>query len=291
MALSDVMEWMARALVARSDELAIIACFVVLELAIRSQYLRQLRRRRVAIDLLYAFLFRFGVFTALLDRPTIVFVQQHVTLHAFGSVPEWVRVVAYAIVLDLTNYWIHRVEHAVPALWAVHQVHHSQDELTILSTYRNHPIDTWMRSVFGPTIFMLLFGVSPTTWLGISLVWDVVLNLSHFEVPWTYGPLRHLFVSPVSHAIHHSVEDRHQHRNYGAILSVWDRLFGTADLARERPAQVGLPGWSVPESMPAHIWAPLRGIVRHLRGLPMDDLAPLAPLAPPASSAAAPSPE
>lgn len=275
MMITDILDVAWRVLLARRFELGIIAAFIAFELLVRRAYLKQLRRPRVVIDVVYALLFRLGVFGLLLDGPTSEFVRAHVTLHAASVIPEWARVLLYVLCLDFTNYWIHRVEHGVPSLWAFHQVHHSQDELTILSTYRNHPLDTWARSVLGPTIFMLVFGVKPVVWLWVSLVWDVMLNLSHLEVDWTWGPLRWLFVSPVSHAIHHSIEARHQHRNFGANLAIWDRLFGTADRGTVRPAAVGLPGWTVRESVPAHLWAPFRGVARHLRGLPMDELAPL----------------
>ncbi|MBI3792943.1 MAG: sterol desaturase family protein [Gemmatimonadetes bacterium] len=288
MSITALAEGIWGALVARRAECAFIAGYLAFELAMRSRYVGQLRKPRVLIDVLYALLFRLGIFTLLLDGPTAHWVRAHLTLSSVSALPEWARVVAYLLVLDFTNYWIHRIEHAVPALWAFHQVHHSQDELSIMTTYRNHPLDSWMRSVIGPTVFMLLFGVSPVVWLWLGIAWDILLNLSHLEVDWTWGPLRRVFVSPVSHAIHHSVEPRHQNRNFGANLAVWDYLFGTADAGTARPAAVGLPGWRVRESVPAHLWAPIRGVARHLRGLPMDELAPLRAAEPPAPVASRP---
>lgn len=291
MSMSQVAEALLAFVAARRYEVGFIAGAIVLECGIRSRYWRQLRAPSHLVDLGYALFYRLGFAALLLDRPIWAFVKSHVTLHALTGAPEWVRVVGYLVCLDFAYYWIHRVMHAVPALWAFHQVHHSQDELTILTTYRIHPFEMWMRSFFGPLLFMLVFGVQPLVWVWVSILWDVHLNLSHLDVDWTYGPLRRFIVSPVAHAIHHSVEPRHMHRNYGASLFVWDRIFGTADTGTERPHAVGLPGWTVRESMVAQFVAPFRGVLRHLRGLPMDDLAPLVDEAqpvPPAAPASAP---
>jgi sterol desaturase/sphingolipid hydroxylase (fatty acid hydroxylase superfamily) len=237
------------------------------------------------LDLTYCLIYRLGIYAVLIDRPINQFIFSHITWQLILGVPVWVRIIAYILTLDFANYWVHRIEHAVPALWAFHQIHHSQDQLSIMTTYRNHPLDVWMRGFVGPVIIMMLVGLPPAIWLWLSILWDVTLNLSHLDVNWTYGPLRWVFVSPVSHGIHHSIEDRHQHRNFGANLSVWDHLFGTADPGTQRPAAVGLPGWNARNSVLVHCWAPIRGVVRYYRGLPMDELAPLTP--PPAPPAVA----
>jgi sterol desaturase/sphingolipid hydroxylase (fatty acid hydroxylase superfamily) len=275
MSSGDLLDFVLLVLRSRRYEIGFVAGAVVFELAVRSRYANRLLSRGYLLDLTYCVLVRFGVLEILLDRPVHDFVFSRITLQIFTGIPVWTRVIAYVLVLDFTNYWIHRIEHSIPALWAFHQVHHSQEHLTIMATYRNHPLDTWMRNFIGPVIFMVLFGVPPAIWFWLSVFWDVTLNLSHLEVNWTYGPLRWVLVSPVSHAIHHSVEDRHQHRNFGANLSIWDQLFGTADTGIERPKAVGLPGWSVRESILAQCWAPIRGLARFYRGLPADGLAPL----------------
>ena len=275
MSSGDLLTYLADLLRSRRYEFGFVAGAVLLELLLRSRFARRLLSRGYLLDLTYCAIYRFGIYAVLLDRPINDFVFSHLTWHLMFGAPVWLRVVGYLFLLDFTNYWIHRVEHSVPALWAFHQVHHSQEQLSIMATYRNHPLDIWLRGFVGPAVFMVIFGVPPIVWFPLSLFWDVTLNLSHLEVGWTYGPLRWLLVSPVSHSIHHSVEDRHQHRNFGANLAIWDRLFGTADIGTERPTAVGLPGWQVRESMLAHCWAPIRGVARYYRGLPEHQLAPL----------------
>lgn len=283
MSTEALLSFLGEFLSARRYEIGFIVGALAFELAVRSGAARRLLSSTHLTDLTYCALYRFGIFALLLDRPINQFVVSHLTWQLFLDAPVWLRMVAYLLALDFSAYWMHRLMHSVPWLWAIHQVHHSQDQLTIMATYRNHPVDVWLRQFVGPVVFMVLFGVPPVLWLPLALLWDVIVNLAHLEVNWTYGPFRRLFVSPVFHSIHHSVEDRHQHRNYGANLAIWDILFGTADFGSERPRAVGLPGWRVRESILVHLWAPLRAIVRHYRGQAVDDLAPLVPPAlPPA---------
>lgn len=277
MFLGDLFDLLVRFVTSRRIAFIYIGAYVLLELVVRSRLTKPLVARGYAVDLLYCFFYRLGFFSLLMEAPIREFIYGNLSVQLFLDVPVWGRIIAYVLILDLGTYWVHRLQHAIPALWAFHQVHHSQEQLTIMSTYRLHPVDTWMRGIVGPVVTMVLVGLPPTLWLWIAILWEVVANLSHLEVNWTFGPLRHVFVSPVSHSIHHSIEERQQERNYGAILSVWDRIFGTADLGGARPAVIGLPGWSVRDSPIAHTLAPIRGLMRWARGLPMDEIAPLAP--------------
>lgn len=277
MPTNDLAAFVWENILERRYEVAFIVAAIAFELIVRSHAATRLFSKSYGLDLIYAAFYRLGVFTVLLDRPLRTILYDNLTFQMFAEAPIWVRVAAYLIALDFANYWVHRIEHWSPSLWAFHQVHHSQEHLTIMATYRNHPIDTWLRSFVGPVLFMFFFGIPPAVWLPMAILWDVNLNLSHLDVNWRYGPLRWLLVSPVFHSIHHSVEERHQNRNFGMTLSIWDHLFGTADNTPDRPAAVGLPGWTVRESFVAHCVAPFRGIARHYRGLPMDDLAPLTP--------------
>ncbi len=273
--MSDAWIVVRELLIARRFELAMIAGAILVEVAVRSRAARRLLPDGYLLDFGYCALYRLGIYGVLLDRPINNFLYSHVTWPPMFATPIWVRIIAYIILLDFANYWIHRIEHRVPALWAFHQVHHSQEHLSVMTTYRNHPLDVWMRGFIGPFITMLLVGLPPALWLWLQLLWEVTLNLSHLDVNWTYGPFGRLFVSPVYHAIHHSIEERHRNRNFGSNLVIWDRMFGTADWGMERPAAVGLPGWTVRNSILAHCWAPIRGLVRSWRGLPPDGLAPL----------------
>ena len=282
MPLSEVLAFAWHAVRSLSGELLFIAGAIVFELVIRSRSLSRYVSRGYVVDLGYCAFYRL-FFSMMFEAPVTGFITAHLGGPLVPAVPLWGRVVAYLLILEFVNYWIHRLEHRVPWLWAFHQVHHSQEHLTIMATYRNHPLDVWLRSIVGPVVFMFLLGLPPAIWFPVSLWWDINLNLSHLEVNWTYGPLGWIFVSPTFHSVHHSTDTRHQNRNFGMTLAVWDWVFGTGLMTRERPTRFGLPGWSVRESALTHAWTPVRAIVRHYRGLPDPELAPLAD-APPASA-------
>lgn len=273
--LSDVPAFAWSIIDTRRYEIAFILSAILFEIIVRSKAVTRLATKSYALDLFYAAFYRLGVFAVLLDLPLRAFLYDQLTVPVVESAPIWLKIAMYLLCLEVANYWIHRVSHASSFLWAFHQVHHSQEHLTIMSTYRNHPVDVFLRNNVGPVFFMFIFGIPPAIWLPVALLWDVNLNLSHLEVDWTYGPLKWVLVSPVYHSIHHSVESRHQGTNFAQTLSFLDRVFGTDDQTPRRPASVGLEGWTVRESFFAQVWAPIRGLVRHYRGLPEDDLAPL----------------
>ena len=269
-------------------QLLFFAAAIGFEAGIRSDVVARLYSRSYLLDLLYAAFYRFGIFTLLLVDPVREYLYSHLTVPVFEGVPLWILAGLYLVLNDFASYWIHRLGHASAFFWAFHQVHHSVDQLTMMALYRTHPVDSWLRTVIAPAFFMFLLGVPPALWLPLSIVWDINLNLSHLEVPWTYGPLKWIFVSPVFHSVHHGIEARNHQVNFGMGLSLWDTIFGTADHKSGRPTVVGLPGWSVRESFLPHVWAPIRDLARHYRGLPTKELAPLRSDAPAAAESSAP---
>lgn len=248
---------------------------IAVEVFVRTDLAKRLLSRSFALDLFYAAFYRLGIFSLLLIDPVRAYLDAHLTVPLFDNVPLWVRAGLYLLFTDFTNYWIHRLGHSSSFFWAFHQVHHSVDQLTMMALYRTHPIDSWLRTVIAPTLFMLVLGLPPAIWLPLSIVWDINLNLSHLEVDWTYGRFGRIFVSPVFHSVHHGVDGKSHHVNFGMGLSIWDTIFGTADHESRRPEAVGLPGWTVRESFLPHVWAPFRDLARHYRGLPVRELAPL----------------
>ena len=248
---------------------------IAVEVFVRTDLAKRLLSRSFALDLFYAAFYRLGIFSLLLIDPVRAYLDAHLAVPLFDSVPPWLRAVLYLLFTDFTNYWIHRLGHSSSFFWAFHQVHHSVDQLTMMALYRTHPIDSWLRTVIAPTLFMLVLGLPPAIWLPLSIVWDINLNLSHLEVDWTYGRFGRIFVSPVFHSVHHGVDGKSHHVNFGMGLSIWDTIFGTADHESRRPEAVGLLGWTVRESFLPHVWAPFRDLARHYRGLPLRELAPL----------------
>ena len=127
---------------------------------------------------------------------------------------------------ELAYYWYHRAAHRVRFMWATHSVHHSPEELTLASAYRLAwtPILSASWVFFLPLIWIgfhpaVVFGL-----LGISLVYQFWL---HSTLIPKLGPLEYVLNTPSAHRVHHASNEAYIDRNFGGILIVFDRLFGT----------------------------------------------------------------
>src|SRR5258708_1118882 len=139
---------------------------------------------------------------------------------------------------------MHRAYHRFPLLWAFHVVHHSSEELDWLSTTRLHPVSQALNTA-AVAAALLLAGLPVTAVVAANIVIGAAALLAHANVRWTLGPCHHLLVSPLFHQWHHARID-HAHPqeagNFGAVFSVWDRLFGTWALpSSSRPVRFGVP--------------------------------------------------
>jgi sterol desaturase/sphingolipid hydroxylase (fatty acid hydroxylase superfamily) len=187
----------------------------------RRQPIRE-RLRNIIITLVL--LFVGGAVTALILthlpwRPPIA-PQHGVPLMALS-------VVAALFLWDLLFYWYHRAEHAVPALWRIHQLHHSDEHLNASSALRHAwlegPLEAIIISVpvermlHLDTTGIFLFGASTTVWLlFVHANWRLHL-----------GALTHVIGGPQNHRIHHSSLPQHRDRNFAVYFPVIDRIFGT----------------------------------------------------------------
>jgi sterol desaturase/sphingolipid hydroxylase (fatty acid hydroxylase superfamily) len=136
--------------------------------------------------------------------------------------------VMYLFAFDFIRYWTHRLEHAVPALWAMHSFHHSAANLNVFTGDRVY----WMSkiiqgAIMGPVIG-LLFVLSPKIVLISMIVQLVFAAMSHMNVRLELGPLGLWFMGPQFHRIHHSIEAQHWGKNYSQTFPLFDVIFGTA---------------------------------------------------------------
>jgi sterol desaturase/sphingolipid hydroxylase (fatty acid hydroxylase superfamily) len=172
--------------------------------------------------------------------------------HELSAWPVW-SVLALCTILELLAYefayWgAHYLFHAVPSLWEFHKVHHSAEVLTTFTEMRTHPVEiiAFMNAigaatglVFGAMTYAFGPGAHPFTLLNgnIALMAFLItighLRHSHMWIPFT-GWAGRLFQSPAHHQIHHSDDPKHFNTNLGFSLAVWDWLFGTLYLPRER---------------------------------------------------------
>lgn len=134
---------------------------------------------------------------------------------------------------DLLRYWLHRASHNFMPLWRLHAVHHAPKRLYSINVARFHPVEEALQYLFDALPFLLL-GVSEQV-LALYFVFYAVNGFfQHSNCDIALGPLNWLISGPELHRWHHSVEPAESNRNYGNNLIVWDLLFGTFFLPRDR---------------------------------------------------------
>jgi sterol desaturase/sphingolipid hydroxylase (fatty acid hydroxylase superfamily) len=160
--------------------------------------------------------------------------------------PRWTVVVATLVAMDLCNWLAHWGDHRISALWRIHALHHSQEELSVLTSFRAHPLMHTNGFLLATVPVLALTGARP---LAPVLITGYVClgTLPHTNVRWSYGPLGRVLVSPAYHRLHHSVEGL-QDANLGVVLTVWDLLAGSArfPVRGSEPCPTGLAGRPVP---------------------------------------------
>jgi sterol desaturase/sphingolipid hydroxylase (fatty acid hydroxylase superfamily) len=133
------------------------------------------------------------------------------------------------VLLDLLRYGVHRCKHAVPFLWRFHALHHSDPDLDVTTSVRQHPGEY----LFGSAILwstVIAFNIPPVLWLSYGIAVFVTEAVQHGNVrlpEWLERALQPVLATVDMHRIHHSVVFEQANSNYGAVLSIWDRLFGT----------------------------------------------------------------
>ena len=194
-----------------------------------------------------------------------VFVAQHrlfeITLRHWWAAP------ALLLAQDFCYYWLHRADHRVRWLWATHAVHHSSNAYNFSAAYRLG----WTSGLSGGAIFF-----APLVWIGFpvsAVLGAVATNLLyqfwlHTELVPRLGPLEWIFNTPRHHRLHHASNPEYIDRNFGGVLVVFDRLFGTfaGDVAGVR-CRFGLAKPLVsnnPLRIALHEWL---NLLRDLRGV------------------------
>jgi sterol desaturase/sphingolipid hydroxylase (fatty acid hydroxylase superfamily) len=145
------------------------------------------------------------------------------------DLPGWAAFLISMLVLDLAIYLQHVMFHAVPALWRLHRMHHTDLDFDVTTGLRFHPIEI----LFSMGIkFMVIVALGPPA--VAVLVFEVVLNgtalFNHSNIRIPSGVdrvLRLLVVTPDMHRVHHSVHPKETNSNFGFNLPWWDRLLGT----------------------------------------------------------------
>ena len=169
----------------------------------------------------------FGTLTALL--------YQWLDSSSFGLLqmvdwPVWVELILALVVLDfIAQYLVHFLLHKVPALWRLHLVHHSDKKVDVTTGTRHHPLDFLLRETFA-LIAIALTGMPLSFYLFYRILSVLFTYFTHANIALPLAvdkAISYVFVTPNMHKFHHHNELPWTDSNYGNMLSVWDRLFGT----------------------------------------------------------------
>jgi sterol desaturase/sphingolipid hydroxylase (fatty acid hydroxylase superfamily) len=144
-----------------------------------------------------------------------------VVLPRFGVVPRWLLIALIVLAMDFCNWFVHLANHRVRVLWRFHELHHSQEDMNVLTVFRTHPLIhvSYLLSVV-PALVLLANGEVPTLLL---VIYGGSVAFAHSNTNMGFGPLERVFVSPNYHRIHHRMRGP-QDVNLGFTLTIWDQL-------------------------------------------------------------------
>jgi sterol desaturase/sphingolipid hydroxylase (fatty acid hydroxylase superfamily) len=171
---------------------------------------------------------------------------------AIGTYPT----VFFAVFLgDFIGYWRHRLEHT-KWLWPTHAIHHSDEEMTWLTLNRFHPINRITTTIID-SVFLMAMGLPAWAVIANSLVRNYYGYFIHADLPWTYGPLGKVFVSPAMHQWHHAKDIEYAGTNFATVFSIFDRVFGTFALPGPCTVPLGI-AQEIGQNVPAQLAHPFR---------------------------------
>lgn len=137
------------------------------------------------------------------------------------------------VMADFTYYVEHFCLHKVRLLWAAHSVHHSSSVMNTATAFRFSLFDPIWSAVFH--IPLLLMGFHPMFIFAAEILIQAYQFWIHNEMIGKLGPFEWIFNTPSHHRVHHASDEKYIDKNYGGILIIWDRIFGTFAKEEERP--------------------------------------------------------
>jgi len=172
--------------------------------------------------------------------------------------PIWLQLILMILLADFLRYWIHRFAHRNPTLWRLHAVHHSADKLYWLNVGRFHPLEKVLQMLFDTVPFLAL-QVDQQVIALYFVFYSINGFFQHANIKLKFGWLNFLISSAQLHRWHHSKIVSESNTNYGNNLILWDLLFGTYFLPKNRQIRnVGLDEPDYPEAFIPQLRAPFR---------------------------------
>ncbi len=169
------------------------------------------------ISAVFTRLFRVGIYTAIYGSVALV--------HNEAFWTTWYGWLLALVFYDFCYYWLHRAGHETAIFWAAHVVHHQSQDYNLSTALRQTSSGALLGWIF--YLPMAMAGVPPLVFGVVALIDLLYQFWVHTEHVGKLGWFDRWFCSPSNHRVHHAVNDRYLDRNYGGILIIWDRLFGS----------------------------------------------------------------
>jgi sterol desaturase/sphingolipid hydroxylase (fatty acid hydroxylase superfamily) len=178
----------------------------------------------------------------------IIVIADWTQANQFGLV-HWLKanvlwtVILSCLVLDFFGGWfVHIVEHKVPLFWRMHIIHHADNNVDVTTGLRHHPLESVFRGLF----FMIGIFIAGLPMYGVMIYQTLVVFFTAFThanislPPVIDKALSYILVSPNMHKVHHHWKQPYTDSNYGAVFSIWDRLFHTFSTMDPKELKYGL---------------------------------------------------
>jgi sterol desaturase/sphingolipid hydroxylase (fatty acid hydroxylase superfamily) len=225
--------------------LGIIGIFLIVERVWPAQQ-RPLLARGYRHDLLLTVM-NAALVAPLVTALTLSFVEvvrsglPWIVLPKIGTLPRSGAIAVIVVAMDGLNWFVHLANHRVRMLWRFHELHHSQEDMSVLTVFRTHPLIhvSYLLALI-PGVVLLANGAASIT---ILVIYGGIVAFAHSNTRLSFGPLGRVFVSPNYHRIHHQL-DGPQDVNLGFALTIWDQIFHRAVFPNEATVGIdtGLPG-------------------------------------------------
>ena len=164
------------------------------------------------------------------------------------TLPSSARLVLGFLLIDLSFYYWHRINHEWPLLWRFHNVHHCDPDMDVTTSFRFHFMEVLYSTGFR-AVQVLLIGVSPVTYAvyEICFTCKTAFHHSNLRLPVPVERmLNKIIVTPRMHGIHHSYVKEETNSNYSTIFRWWDTLHGSLNLGiRQSEVTIGVPAYSL----------------------------------------------
>jgi len=212
-----------RVVVAGPATLVIIGIFLIVE-RLRPAQRRPIFARGYRQDLIYTVL-NATLVVPLVTALTLSFSEvvgrslPWLVLAKISVLPRWFAIAAVFVAMDAMNWLAHLANHRVRVLWRFHELHHSQEDMNVLTVFRTHPlIHVSYLVALVPGVVLVANGTLPIVGL---VVYGGIVAFAHSNTNLGFGRLERVFVSPNYHRIHHRL-DWPQDVNLGFALTIWD---------------------------------------------------------------------